>query len=384
MGCFPFAGRSSLEKHYERRKNDAGDARKGRDNNEHEHLQKLSEISLLKSHSKICRAMPKSSFSDKFTNNDECSSPVPKKVRTFTYGELLAATDNFNADYFLGEGGFGKVYKGHLPDSGQMVAIKQLDRDGCQGINEFKVEVSTLGNAEHTNLVKLIGYCIENDQRCLLVYEYMSLGSLEDHLHGSVHKRKALDWNRRMKIVAGAAMGLEYLHHQMNPPVIYRDLKCSNILLDGDYHPKLSDFGLAKEGPSGGRTHVSTRVMGTYGYCAPDYAMTGQLNFKSDIYSFGVVLLEMITGRRAIDDSRSGPEQNLVEWAKPMFKDRSKFREMVDGALEGRYPIRGLYQIIAIAAMCIQEQPRLRPPISDVVKALNFLASQKYDPAAHA
>lgn len=126
--------------------------------------------------------------------------------------------------------------------------------------------------------------------------------------------RKRLDWNTRMKIAAGAARGLEYLHDKMNPPVIYRDLKGSNILLGEDYHAKLSDFGLAKVGPLGDKTHVSTRVMGTYGYCAPDYAMTGQLTFKSDIYSFGVVLLELITGRKAIDNTRSAAEQNLVAW----------------------------------------------------------------------
>lgn len=223
---------------------------------------------------------------------------------------------------------------------------------------------------------------------------------------GPVWKRKAMDWNTRMKIVAGAARGLEYLHNKMNPPVIYRDLKCSNILLGEGYHPKLSDFGLAKEGPSGDRTHVSTRVMGTYGYCAPDYALTGQLNFKSDIYSFGVVLLEIITGRKAIDHMREPREQNLVDWvsiflapcnqnrgtwtelrflvqAKPMFKDRNKFHQMVDPALEGRYPVRGLYQALAIAAMCTQEQPSLRPQISDVVNALNFLAAHKYDPNIH-
>jgi len=126
--------------------------------------------------------------------------------------------------------------------------------------------------------------------------------------------RKPLDWNTRMKIAAGAARGLEYLHDKMKPPVIYRDLKCSNILIGEGYHPKLSDFGLAKVGPSGDKTHVSTRVMGTYGYCAPDYAMTGQLTFKSDIYSFGVVLLEIITGRKAIDHMKPPKEQNLVAW----------------------------------------------------------------------
>lgn len=187
----------------------------------------------------------------------------------------------------------------------------------------------------HSNLVNLIGYCADGDQR-LLVYEYMALGSLEDHLHGKSHfsslysliphshflsdtglppNRTRLDWNKRMRIAAGAAKGLEYLHDKANPPVIYRDLKCSNILLGDGFHPKLSDFGLAKVGPVGDNTHVSTRVMGTYGYCAPEYAMTGQLTLKSDVYSFGVVLLELITGRKAIDNTRAtAGEQNLVSW----------------------------------------------------------------------
>nr|GEV44155.1 serine/threonine-protein kinase CDL1-like [Tanacetum cinerariifolium] len=286
-------------------------------------------------------------------------------------------------------GGFGKVYKGKLEDPDQIVAIKQLDPDGLQGIREFVVEVLTLGMADHPNLVKLIGYCAEGEQR-LLVYEYMPLGSLEDHLHDHRSNRKQLDWNTRMKIAAGAARGmkiaagaargLEYLHDKMNPPVIYRDLKGSNILLGEDYHAKLSDFGLAKVGPIGDKTHVSTRVMGTYGYCAPDYAMTGQLTFKSDIYSFGVVLLELITGRKAIDNTRCAAEQNLVAWARPLFKDRRKFWQMADPVLEGEYPVRGLYQALAIAAMCVQEQPNMRPLIADVVTALNYLASQKYDP----
>ncbi|KAH6765601.1 Protein kinase superfamily protein [Perilla frutescens var. hirtella] len=300
------------------------------------------------------------------------------KARKFALTDLVAATGSLKDENFLGEGGFGKVYKGHLPDTGEIVAIKQLDHNGCQGIREFEAEVLTLSNAEHPNLVKLIGYGAEGDQR-LLVYEYMGLGSLEEHLHDIWSNRKVLDWNTRMKIAAGAAEGLEYLHTKMSPPVIYRDLKCSNILLGEGYHPKLSDFGLAKEGPCGDETHVSTRVMGTYGYCAPDYAMTGQLNFKSDIYSFGVVLLEILTGRRAIDYTRPGPEQNLVDWARPLFKNRKKFHEMADPTLEGRYPVRGLYQALAIGAMCIQEQPNMRPLIGDIVKALKYLASQPYD-----
>lgn len=221
------------------------------------------------------------------------------------------------------------------------MAIKQLDHDGLQGNREFLIEVLMLSLLHHPNLVKLLGYCADGDQR-LLVYEYMPLGSLDDHIHGKQHyfsqtrlflsnkfslkhrivsttiesaaDVKPLDWNTRMTIAAGAAKGLEYLHDKASPPVIYRDLKCSNILLGEGYHPKLSDFGLAKLGPVGDNTHVSTRIMGTYGYCAPEYAMTGQLTLKSDVYSFGVVLLEILTGRRAIDTSRNTREQTLVSW----------------------------------------------------------------------
>ncbi|KAD5961775.1 hypothetical protein R6Q59_014845 [Mikania micrantha] len=300
-------------------------------------------------------------------------------AQTFTFRELAAATKNFRGDCLLGEGGFGRVYKGRLESSNQIVAIKQLDRNGLQGNREFLVEVLMLGLLHHPNLVNLIGYCADGDQR-LLVYEYMPLGSLDDHLHDPSPGKKQLTWNTRMKIAAGAAKGLEYLHDKASPPVIYRDLKCSNILLGESYHPKLSDFGLAKLGPVGDNTHVSTRVMGTYGYCAPEYAMTGQLTLKSDVYSFGVVLLEIITGRKAIDNSKTGVEQNLVAWARPLFKDRRKFSQIADPGLQGQYPARGLYQALAVAAMCVQEQPNMRPVIADVVTALSYLASQKYDP----
>ncbi|KAE8703076.1 Serine/threonine-protein kinase PBS1 [Hibiscus syriacus] len=285
---------------------------------------------------------------------------------------------NFRLESFIGEGGFGRVYKGRLESTSQVVAIKQLDRNGLQGNREFLVEVLMLSFLHHQNLVNLIGYCADGDQR-LLVYEFMPLGSLEDHLHDLPPDKEPLDWNTRMKIAAGAAKGLEYLHDKANPPVIYRDFKSSNILLDEGFHPKLSDFGLAKLGPVGDKSHVSTRVMGTYGYCAPEYAMTGQLTVKSDVYSFGVVLLELITGRKAIDSSRPHGEQNLVTWARPLFNNRRKFSKLADPLLQGRYPMRGLYQALAVASMCIQEQAAARPLIGDVVTALSYLANQAYD-----
>ncbi|GLT38071.1 hypothetical protein SLA2020_123410 [Shorea laevis] len=300
-------------------------------------------------------------------------------AQTFTFRELAAATKNFRPECFLGEGGFGRVYKGQLESTGQVVAVKQLDRNGLQGNREFLVEVLMLSLLHHPNLVNLIGYCADGDQR-LLVYEFMPLGSLEDHLHDLPPDKEPLDWNTRMKIAAGAAKGLEYLHDKASPPVIYRDFKSSNILLDEGFEPKLSDFGLAKLGPVGDKSHVSTRVMGTYGYCAPEYAMTGQLTVKSDVYSFGVVLLELITGRKAIDSTRPHGEQNLVTWARPVFNDRRRFSRLADPRLQGRFPMRGLYQALAVASMCIQEQASIRPLIGDVVTALSYLANQAYDP----
>ncbi|XP_010062992.2 probable serine/threonine-protein kinase PBL23 [Eucalyptus grandis] len=296
-------------------------------------------------------------------------------AQIFTFRELCVATNNFNPDSLIGEGGFGRVYKGHIESKNQVVAVKQLDRNGFQGNREFLVEVLMLSLLHHPNLVNLVGYCADGDQR-VLVYEYMSNGSLEDHLLELPPGKAPLDWNTRMKIASGAAKGLEYLHEQANPPVIYRDFKASNILLDGEFNPKLSDFGLAKLGPTGDKSHVSTRVMGTYGYCAPEYALTGQLTTKSDVYSFGVVFLEIITGRRVIDNSRPTEEQNLVAWAQPLFKDRRKFTLMADPLLEGTYPIKGLYQALAVAAMCLQEEASTRPLISDVVTALEYLANR--------
>ncbi|KAJ7950414.1 Kinase family protein [Quillaja saponaria] len=302
-------------------------------------------------------------------------------AQTFTFRELAAATKNFRQECLIGEGGFGRVYKGKLEKTGQVAAVKQLDRNGLQGNREFLVEVLMLSLLHHENLVNLIGYCADGDQR-LLVYEYMPLGSLEDHLLDLAPEQKEIDWFKRMKVALGAAKGLEYLHDKANPPVIYRDLKSSNILLDAEYNAKLSDFGLAKLGPTGDKPHVSSRVMGTYGYCAPEYQRTGQLTVKSDVYSFGVVLLELITGRRAIDTTRPTIEQNLVSWAEPIFKDPHRYPELADPLLGGDFPARGLNQAVAVAAMCLHEEPSVRPLISDVVTALSFLGTGPENGAA--
>ncbi|XP_017410503.1 probable serine/threonine-protein kinase PBL26 [Vigna angularis] len=295
-------------------------------------------------------------------------------AQTFTFRELANITKNFRQECLIGEGGFGRVYKGKLEKTNQEVAVKQLDRNGLQGNREFLVEVLMLSLLHHKNLVNLIGYCADGDQR-LLVYEYMPLGSLEDHLLDLEPRQKPLEWFHRMKIALDAAKGLEYLHDKANPPVIYRDLKSSNILLDREFNAKLSDFGLAKLGPTGDKSHVSSRVMGTYGYCAPEYQRTGKLTVQSDVYSFGVVMLELITGRRAIDNTRKPHEQNLVNWAEPIFKEPNRYSELADPVLEGKFPVRSLNQAVAIAAMCLNEEPSVRPLISDVVTALSFLGT---------
>ncbi|XP_015962894.1 serine/threonine-protein kinase PBS1 [Arachis duranensis] len=366
----------------------------GKHDHDHDHLRKQHQQQQQHPHPSN-QALPSHisrlpSGADKLRSRSNGGSkrelPAPKDgpgvqiaAQTFTFRELAAATKNFRPESFIGEGGFGRVYKGKLESTGQVVAVKQLDRNGLQGNREFLVEVLMLSLLHHPNLVNLIGYCADGEQR-LLVYEFMPLGSLEDHLHDLPPDKEPLDWNTRMKIAAGAAKGLEYLHDKANPPVIYRDFKSSNILLDEGYHPKLSDFGLAKLGPVGDKSHVSTRVMGTYGYCAPEYAMTGQLTVKSDVYSFGVVFLELITGRKAIDSTQPHGEQNLVTWARPLFNDRRKFSKLADPRLQGRFPMRGLYQALAVASMCIQESAATRPLIGDVVTALSYLANQAYDP----
>ncbi|KAI4369338.1 hypothetical protein MLD38_017786 [Melastoma candidum] len=231
----------------------------------------------------------------------------------FTFRELASATRNFRQECSLGEGGFGKVYKGTLPGTDQVVAVNQLDRHVLQGNKEFMVKVLMLSQLHHESVVKLVGYCSDGDQR-LLVYEYMSGGSLEDHLFEIEPDKKPLDWLTRMRIAFGAAQGLEYLHDKAEPPVIYGDLKCSNVLMDSDYNPKLSAFGLTKLGPANDKMIVSSRVMGTFGYCAPEYTRLGQLTVKSDVYSFGVLLLELITGRNAFDGTKPLQERNLITW----------------------------------------------------------------------
>ncbi|XP_047153676.1 probable serine/threonine-protein kinase PBL7 [Vigna umbellata] len=228
----------------------------------------------------------------------------------------------------------------------------------------------------HPNLVTLIGYCCERDQR-LLVYEYMPLGSLENHLFDRRLGREPLDWNTRMKIASGVAKGLEYLEIWRDLPVMFGELRSSNILLDEGYHPKLSYFGIPKFGPLGNSSHVSTGSVGKYGYCAPEYAVTGNLTPECKVYGLGVVLLELISGRKAIDKSRSPETCHLVKWAQPILKDISEYHRLVDPLLHGSYQVEWLNQAIVIAAMCLHEKADRRPTIREVVSALTYIESQQ-------
>ncbi|CAN7035149.1 unnamed protein product [Brassica oleracea var. botrytis] len=334
---------------------------------------------------------PVSSTTTTTTSNAGSSSSTPmiseelkvySNLTKFTFSDLKLATRNFRPECLLGEGGFGCVFKGWIqehgtapvkPGAGITVAVKTLNPDGLQGHKEWLAEINFLGNLLHPNLVKLVGYCIEDDQR-LLVYEFMPRGSLENHLF---RRSLPLPWCIRMKIAVGAAKGLSFLHEEALKPVIYRDFKTSNILLDSDYNAKLSDFGLAKDAPDEGKTHVSTRVMGTYGYAAPEYVMTGHLTSKSDVYSFGVVLLEMLTGRRSMDKNRPNGEHNLVEWARPHLLDKRRFYKLLDPRLEGHFSIKGAQKVIQLAAQCLSRDPKVRPKMSDVVEALKPLPHLK-------
>ncbi|CAM8977539.1 unnamed protein product [Rhodiola kirilowii] len=339
-------------------------------------LQKPKKVKAVSSQTSIHRlSLSDLSNPDSTLSEDLSLSLKGSNLHVFTLSEMRIITQNFSSSNFLGEGGFGPVHKGFVDDKlryglkPQSVAVKLLDLDGTQGHREWLTEVLFLGQLRHPHLVKLIGYCCEDEHR-LLVYEYMPRGSLENQLFRRFSV--SLPWSTRMKIALGAAKGLAFLH-DAEKPVIYRDFKASNILLDSDFTPKLSDFGLAIDGPEGDETHVSTRVMGTEGYAAPEYIMTGHLTAMSDVYSFGVVLLELITGRRSVDTTRPKREQNLVEYARPFLTDARKLTRIIDPRLEGQFSEKGTQKAAALAYQCLSHRPKTRPNMSTVVKTLEPL-----------
>ncbi|KAI4363867.1 hypothetical protein MLD38_020033 [Melastoma candidum] len=344
-------------------------------------LASLASASVLAAASYYCYLRRKASnrfpLPTKGVEGEEIGAPADvqvasdKGLHVFTYKQLHSATGGFSKSNVVGQGAFGSVYRGVLSD-GRKVAVKSMDQAGKQGEEEFKVEVELLSRLHSPYLLSLLGYCSESSRK-LLVYEFMANGGLQEHLYpprGVKSVYVSLDWKTRLRIALEAARGLEYLHEQVSPPVIHRDFKSSNILLDQSFHAKVSDFGLAKLGPEKVGGHVSTRVLGTQGYVAPEYALTGHLTPKSDVYSYGVVLLELLTGRVPVDMKRPPGEQVLVSWALQHLTDREKVTLIMDPALEGQYSLKEVVQVAAIAAMCVQPEADYRPLMADVVQSL--------------
>ncbi|KAL9662236.1 hypothetical protein QQ045_027068 [Rhodiola kirilowii] len=292
-------------------------------------------------------------------------------AKTFCLAEIEKATCNFDASRLIGEGGFGLVYKGVL-DDGTYAAIKVLKINHQHGDKEFMAEVDMLCRLHHRNLVKLIGICIEGHKRCV-VYELIPNGSLESHLHGRDREKPPLDWSSRMKIALGAARGLAYLHEDSSPRVVHRDFKSSNILLENDFTPKVSDFGLAQPTLAAENAYKSTEAMGTFGYIAPEYALTGHFLVKSDVYSYGVVLLELLTGRKPVDMSQPLGQQNLVAWAHPLLNDLEGLKQAIDPSLGSDVPFDIIAKVAAIASMCAQPEVSHRPYMGEVVQALKLV-----------
>ncbi|CAM6129387.1 unnamed protein product [Calypogeia fissa] len=286
----------------------------------------------------------------------------------FTYEELEVATNGFSPANLLGEGGFGRVYEGVIAGN-QQVAVKQLTIGGGQGEREFRAEVEIISRVHHRHLVSLVGYCIADSQR-LLVYDYVPNGTLEHALHGV--GQPTMDWGTRMKIALGAARGLAYLHEDCHPRIIHRDIKASNILLDNQWEAQVADFGLAKLA-NDTYTHVTTRVMGTFGYLAPEYALSGKLTDKSDVYSFGVVLLELITGKKPVDVSAAAGEESLVEWARPALTqaiESGNVDALADPNLLDMYNEKEMFRMVEAAAACVRHSSQKRPKMAMVVRAL--------------
>ncbi|KAF5749453.1 hypothetical protein HS088_TW04G01422 [Tripterygium wilfordii] len=291
--------------------------------------------------------------------------------RIFTYKELHTATNGFTEDNKLGEGGFGSVYWGKTSD-GLQIAVKKLKAMNSKAEMEFALEVEVLGRVRHKNLLGLRGYCVGSDQR-LIVYDYMPNLSLLSHLHGQLADDVRLDWKKRMKVAIGSAEGILYLHHDVTPHIIHRDIKASNVLLDSDFEPLVADFGFAKLIPEG-VSHMTTRIKGTLGYLAPEYAMWGKVSWSCDVYSFGILLLEILTGRKPIEKLPGGLKRTITEWAEPLIL-QGRFKELVDPKLRGDFDEDQLKQGINVAALCVQSESEKRPNMKEVVNML-----KGYDP----
>ncbi|KAJ4785173.1 Leucine-rich repeat transmembrane protein kinase [Rhynchospora pubera] len=289
-----------------------------------------------------------------------------KNIKLFSYNELRSATDNFHRDNKIGRGGFGIVYKGTLR-SGQEVAAKVLSAESKQGIREFLTEIDAITNVKHPNLVELLGCCIQGNSR-ILVYEYLQNSSLDHALLGPYSEPNKFNWSIRSLICIGIARGLAFLHEELDPHIVHRDIKASNILLDQNYNPKIGDFGLAKLFPDN-ITHISTRVAGTTGYLAPEYAWHGQLTKKADIYSFGILILEIITGKSSSRSLLSEDGKLLLERAWQFYQE-GRLKELVDRTLED-CPEEEVLRYMKVALFCTQSSAMRRPNMFQVIEMLS-------------
>ncbi|KAK9069787.1 hypothetical protein SSX86_010183 [Deinandra increscens subsp. villosa] len=302
-------------------------------------------------------------------------SPSPS-VTVFEFADLEKATRNFSPDLLLGEGGFGEVFLGWVEQNtlapskqgaGIAIAVKRLNKKSLDGHREWLTEVNLLGQLAHPNIIRLLGFCMDDDER-LLVYEYMPNKSLDRFLFSDT--AEGLSWGTRLLIMIGVVRGVTYLH---SANLIFRGLKCFNILLDEDFNAKLGDFGLVKCGSVSGESHVSTRVMGTCGYAAPEYISTGHLTIKNDIYGLGVVLLESATGRKVIDFSRPDEDRSLVEWATKIQSKRRNVKKIMDPCLGYNYPLQGASKYVALAFRCLADKPKDRPSSEEVLQSLEHI-----------
>ncbi|KAK4778205.1 hypothetical protein SAY87_018392 [Trapa incisa] len=301
---------------------------------------------------------------------------TPVEVPELSLEELKRKTDNFGTSALIGEGSHGRVYYAKI-NEGKAASIKKLDVSSEPDSNAgFLTQVSRVSKLKHENLVELLGYCVEGNVR-ILAYEFATMGSLHDVLHGrkgvqGSQPGPVLEWMQRVRIAVDAARGLEYLHEKVQPSIIHRDIRSSNVLLFEDSRAKIADFNLSNQAPDMAARLHSTRVLGTFGYHAPEYAMSGQLTQKSDVYSFGVVLLELLTGRKPVDHTMPRGQQSLVTWATPRLSE-DKVMQCVDPRLKGECPPKAVAKFAAVAALCVQYEAEFRPNMSIVVRALQPL-----------
>ncbi|KAM5577694.1 G-type lectin S-receptor-like serine/threonine-protein kinase RKS1 [Rosa sericea] len=303
---------------------------------------------------------------DSASRTDPDGSRLKSDIPFFDLSTISAATNNFSDSNRLGEGGFGPVYKGVL-SSGTEIAVKRLSKNSGQGNEEFKNEVVLIAKLQHRNLVRILGYCVQDEEK-MLIYEYLPNKSLDSFIFNEM-KRTSLDWTRRLEIIFGIARGILYLHQDSRLRIIHRDLKASNILLDYDMNPKIADFGVARIFGANQIAANTNRVVGTYGYMSPEYAMEGLFSVKSDVYSFGVLLLEIVTGRKNISYYYDNPDSNLVGHVWDLWKE-GRALEIVDTSLGESYPISEVLRCIQIALLCVQEYANDRPTMSKVVSVL--------------